>query len=736
MSTFTIRPTSFIDKDNSLNGTADSGSTFATATNTQIWTYLGDNSDTTGLRSSGSGSRWFQLGLGTPTIPADEFICRISNFVRYSAGLSGKYVGAQVYKATESVPAGVPSVGTTGSGTLVTTELGYRYSGWENYTPSNLRITVFTDGASTASQRPILWEVGAYVYTMKRATAAPQNVTNTTSTTAVIPVDVTATIDWEASTYTWQNLRKITVEVRVEQGGAAAGSGQLVSTTTKDIYFDTTGTVTTNVTLPDAIANGTYNVYARAIRHRENETSVASDQIGVWSSAATLTMSMSAPEQPSLSAVADQSLDRVAITVTPLRNLMPNPSFEVDLSGWAATRGSGARVTTDYVFGTASAQFTSNATAGGKRIQYGAGANGISVSAGLSYTISAYVKGDATSTGLKSDILASWIDAAGNVIAQPNGPDVTLTTSWQRASITATAPANAAWLNVWIRLGDATDPSYDCGSGKVFYVDAVLVDQSSTLQNYVDAISYTSPYITVERSDDGGTTWTSVRGMTALNASFGVQTVRYDYEAPRGKLVYYRARTSAYVSGVLNTSAATTPQSVTITADGWNLKCPQSPDLNYHAISIIGKPSENVDEDMGVFRPNGRRYPVVVAGTLTGWDGDLDIVTSTDAEWAKVKALVESQAVLYLESPYGWSKYIRLIGGAKTTMEGTATTPRRRIGMSYVQTSSPSGTYLVNQFSSTTEGGAASTASFDATLDGGSATTASFDATADGGVAA
>lgn len=571
MTTYTVRPTALIDKDNTIQGTSNSGGAWATASDANIVAYTNDSSDTTGIRSSGSGSRWFQVDLGAPTIASDEFVCRVAGFVRWSGGKAGEYVGCNPYLLTEAVPGGTGAIATDGRVTPTTNEPGYIPKAWTIAEMNLLALTTFMDGDATAATRPVIWELGANVYTLKLATAAPHPTTMTTSTTPTIPVDVTATIDWEAGSYTWQNLRKVTVEVRVESGGTGVGTGTLMTTATKDQYFTATGTLTVSVPTSDSIANGTYNVYARTIRHREDETSPAADQYGPWSTAATLTMSMTPPTAPTLTVTADDTTDRIQLAIT--------------------------------------------------------------------------------------------------------------------------APASGG---------------------------------------------YSSPYVTAERSDDNGVTWVSVRGATAVASSFGVSTFVYDYEAARGVTVQYRARVSAYTSGVLNTSTTSSVATTSLTYDTWNLKCPQAPNLNMIGVTVVGNPSETITEDLGIFRPDGRRYPVVVAGTVSGWDGELSIVTSNSTEWAQLKAIIEAGAVLFLESAFGWSKYIRLSAGAKAELSGTATTPRRRITAQYVETSQPADTFLTlaTEIVVTTDGGSATTAVWDDTYDGGIASTVSFASTFDGGSAA
>lgn len=207
----------------------------------------------------------------------------------------------------------------------------------------------------------------------------------------------------------------------------------------------------------------------------------------------------------------------------------------------------------------------------------------------------------------------------------------------------------------------------------------------------VTTSGYTTPTMDVERTIDGGTTWTTIRGGSDVAGTFGSASTFYDYEAPRGVTLQYRANVTALYtsSGFYNTSSYSTTATGSITADTWNLKVPENAALNDIDVNVVNQPGEEVSEDLGVFRPLDRRYPVIVAGTLSGWDGDLNIITTTAAEWTALKAVIESQKVLLLESPFGWAKYIRLVGGAKTAIAGTPTAPRRTVAVAYVETTAP-----------------------------------------------
>lgn len=571
MSTIIIRPSALLNKDGTIEGTSNTGSTWATATDANVASYTADESDATGIRTSGATTRWFQVRLGTPTIATDEFVAKVAGLVRWSSATAGKTVACLPYVTANGTPGYSSGLTTTVAASPVTAETGVQALAWTKGQVADLGLQISLDGDATAANRPKLWELGATIYTLKLATATPAAATITTGTIPTISVDVAATIGWEASTPDWQGLRKITTEIRVESGGTTVGTGTLVTASSRDVYFTATGTQTISVTMPDSLANGSYKVYARAVRHRQSETSIASDQYGAWSTAATLTMSVTPPATPTVTVTVDQVNDTVAVAVTPV-----------------------------------------------------------------------------ASTG------------------------------------------------------------------------------------------YTVPSVVVQRSDDGGLTWATIRDGLVTGATFGAATTVVDYEAPRAATVYYRAGVFAYYSGVLNQSAWSTRIPTTIPADAWNIKSPQVPSINWADVIVTGELTDQVSEDLGVFRPLDRRYPVTVAGTLTGWDGDLTIHCANNADWTKLRTLIESQLVLRLESPFGWSKYVRILPGSKARLYGTASTPRRDVVVQYVETSAPVGTApeIPTVLVVSVDAGAAATSTWDEIADGGTASTVTFAGTLEGGSAA
>lgn len=518
MANYIVRPTSYL----SGNGYATTNAT----SNADMASKLGDNSDLTTVVHTSTSATQYRFALGAPTIPSDEYVCRIGQSLRWKgggdSGSGAAYIGVSVYRSTDPNPSGYSSVQSNGSLSFITTEVGQVIAPWTAAEVAALRLAWYDgrntfDGAMPTVTTADLW---ATIYTIKKASVSVAN-QGSTQSYPVIATTTTATIDWESTSYDWQQWRKIRTEVQIESGGTGAGTGTLIASGYTETLFTATGSQTVNVTLGSAVPNGTYNIYARTIRFREDNTS-GTDTTSAWTTAATLTQNITPPSTPTFSVTADQVNDRATISVTP-----------------------------------------------------------------------------------------------------------------------------------------------------------------------VSSAGFTSPIIEVQRSSDGGTTWTAIRG-SSIAGTFGSAATLYDYELPRGVLTAYRARiTATYTGGLINSSAWTTPSSITITVADWNMKVPETPSLNVLDVQVIDKPTEELTEDLGVFRPLDRRYPIVVAGSLGGYDGDLLISTSTSTEWTNLKAILEAQKVIYLESAFGWAKYIRITSGARVTLLGSATSPRRQVAISYVEVAAP-----------------------------------------------
>lgn len=142
------------------------------------------------------------------------------------------------------------------------------------------------------------------------------------------------------------------------------------------------------------------------------------------------------------------------------QNLVANPSFETDLTGWSAANGASLiRDTSTFYMGVASAKIVQPTFSG----QSGAAWNATTIS-GLPYTISAWIKAS---------------DAGIVAIQTPTGAQSAKHTgsgNWERLSITWTATITGT-SSGYIVTNNPT-------AGQTFWVDAVLIEQSAALNPY------------------------------------------------------------------------------------------------------------------------------------------------------------------------------------------------------------------------------------------------------------
>jgi hypothetical protein len=174
---------------------------------------------------------------------------------------------------------------------------------------------------------------------------------------------------------------------------------------------------------------------------------------------------------------------------------------------------------------------------------------------------------------------------------------------------------------------------------------------------------------------DGGTTWLPVRGYTSVPSGAGTTATAVDFEAPNGVAVQYRARGSYLLAGLPITGAWTLSNVVTWSDTSpcsiW-LKDPAHPGRNMKLDAQM--PDVVRSRTVGVFRPIGATYPVVVSDVLQAGASSITIVTRSDAEAAALLAVVAG-TVLLLQTPAvaGWQWGSRYV--APGELEEAWTTP-------------------------------------------------------------
>jgi hypothetical protein len=162
-------------------------------------------------------------------------------------------------------------------------------------------------------------------------------------------------------------------------------------------------------------------------------------------------------------------------------NLIVNPSFKTNTTGWSATGSSTlSRITTDYFYGSSSLQVAKAAASSSGVVT----SSRILVTQALSYALGVYVKIAATDEAGTLVARVQWYDSAtaGSLLSTSNtiSLDVIPGDDWVRLTGVFTAPSGA--LSALVSVVQPTAGT----AAETFYVDAVLFEQASYLNEYVD----------------------------------------------------------------------------------------------------------------------------------------------------------------------------------------------------------------------------------------------------------
>ena len=159
-------------------------------------------------------------------------------------------------------------------------------------------------------------------------------------------------------------------------------------------------------------------------------------------------------------------------------NLIANPSFETNATGWSVLSGcTVARSTGQAYSGTASLALTATSTGTGTAIS-ASGTSGIAVVAGETYAASAYFY--TASSSRIGYVNIGWFNAAGSYLSTSgDGSNVLTSSAWTRDTCVAVAPAGAAFAAVTLSVGTMS-------AAEVAYADAVTFEQASTVGTYFD----------------------------------------------------------------------------------------------------------------------------------------------------------------------------------------------------------------------------------------------------------
>lgn len=200
-------------------------------------------------------------------------------------------------------------------------------------------------------------------------------------------------------------------------------------------------------------------------------------------------------------------------------------------------------------------------------------------------------------------------------------------------------------------------------------------------------VGFSSQVYEVQRSDDSGTTYSYVRNAEDIVPNGSYVGTAVDYEAPRGLVAYYRARSIGTTSGGEEMpSAWSTVQQVLVTNDEtWWFKVLTDPTLNQGSVRVLAQLDTTVDEPNTIFRPLGATRPIVVAGPLQGEDGIYQIKTITEAEWDDIYPVITHQGTILVQDPLGNQKYLRITSRTWSAESKTDGIVYRDIDLAYVE---------------------------------------------------
>lgn len=218
------------------------------------------------------------------------------------------------------------------------------------------------------------------------------------------------------------------------------------------------------------------------------------------------------------------------------RNLVLNPSFETNTTGWSATGSTPAtisRVTSGYKYGAAALQVACDGTV---TLQGAYVPTKISVSASTTYTYSVWFKGE---LGKYVQLNFAEYNSGSTLLSTTSSTLVETTGNWQRLYVTKQTSSTTATVEISIKNIGAV--------AHTFLVDGVLFEKSTEVQEYFDgATTATDEYTYSWAGTAHASASIAIHHLDIIVAEISANTVTLTSTAPPD----YTVGNSITVSGV------------------------------------------------------------------------------------------------------------------------------------------------------------------------------------------
>lgn len=163
--------------------------------------------------------------------------------------------------------------------------------------------------------------------------------------------------------------------------------------------------------------------------------------------------------------------------------------------------------------------------------------------------------------------------------------------------------------------------------------------------------SATTDAFLIQRSLDGGTTWENLRVLDNQDGIVvGNDVTVWDYEAPNGQAITYRAYSLHNYSGAYTPSLAADTETATWSSNDWWLKVPELPDLNM-IVDVDSFAAWTISVKQAVVQVLGRRKPVIVGDGRSSRAGTVAFKSWSPAARGALMALLDSDLTLLLQGP-------------------------------------------------------------------------------------